>query len=228
MSEMVMTGHTMSRRSLLKALGTGAGAVGLIPWLSDEGLAAFVETQKAAAHKAAAPALKVLTRAQYASIEALVDAIIPTDERSPGAKEARVADYIDLLLSEQEEAKSTWLDGLSALEAESNSRFKSPLSRLKGEQMETLLTDISRNEKAPAAQQTPLEKFFVTTKNATIFAYYTSEIGIHKDLHYQGNQFVLEFQGCLTVDGKDCPHCGQKAEPQQSAASKQDGQKEQE
>jgi hypothetical protein len=228
MSEMVITGHTMSRRSVLKALGTGAGAVGLVPWLSDEGLAAFVETQKAAPHKAAAPALKVLTRAQYASIEALVDAIIPTDERSPGAKEARVADYIDLLLSEQEEAKSTWLDGLTALEAESAARFKAPLSKLKGEQMETLLTDISRNEKAPAAQQTPLEKFFVTTKNATIFAYYTSEIGIHKDLHYQGNQFVMEFQGCLTVDGKDCPHCGQKAEPAQSAAAKQDGQRDEE
>jgi len=218
----------MSRRSILKALGTGAGAIGLVPWLSDEGLAAFMETQKAAAHKAVTPALKVLTRAQYASIEALVDAIIPTDERSPGAKEARVADYIDLLLSEQEEAKTTWLDGLAALDAESNSRFKSPLSKLKSEQMETLLTDISRNEKAPAEKQTPLEKFFVTTKNATIFAYYTSEIGIHKDLHYQGNQFVMEFQGCLTVDGKDCPHCGQKAEPAQSAAAKQDGQRDEE
>jgi hypothetical protein len=225
MSEMVMTGHTMSRRSLLKALGTGAGAVGLVPWLSDEGLAAFVETQKAAAHKAAAPALKVFSRAQYASVEALVDAIIPTDERSPGAKEARVADYIDLLLSEQEEARSPWLDGLAALEAESTSRFQAPLSKLPAAQMETLLTDISRNEKAPAAQQTPLEKFFVTTKNATVFAYYTSEIGIHKDLHYQGNQFVLEFAGCLTVDGKDCPHCGQKAEPAQSASAVKDGQK---
>ena len=59
---------------------------------------------------------------------------------------------------------------------------------------------------------TPLEKFFVITKNATIFAYYSSEIGIHKDLHYQGNQYIPEFLGCLTVDGKDCPHCGQKAE----------------
>ncbi len=225
MSEMVITGHTMSRRSVLKALGTGAGAVGLMPWLSDEGLAAFTETQKAAAHKAAAPALKVLTRAQYASIESVVDTIIPTDERSPGAKEARVADYIDLLLSEQGEAKQTWLDGLVALDAESTTRFQAPLTKLQATQMETLLTDISRNEKAPAAQQTPLEKFFVTTKNATIFAYYTSEIGIHKDLHYQGNTFVPEFLGCLTVDGKDCPYCGQKAEPAQSASAQKDGQK---
>jgi Gluconate 2-dehydrogenase subunit 3 len=208
-----MTGHTMSRRAALKALGTGAGAVGLIPWLSDEGFAAFVQTHKAAAHKAAtAPELKVLTRAQYASLEALVDGIIPTDERSPGAKEARVADYIDLLLSEQEDARPEFLAGLTALDAESATRFQAPLSQIAPGQMETLLTDISRNEKAPAEKQTPLEKFFVATKNATIFGYYTSEIGIHKDLRYQGNQFVLEFQGCLTVDGKDCPHCGQKVE----------------
>jgi hypothetical protein len=212
----------MSRRTALKALGAGAGAVGLLPWLSDEGSAAFAETQKAAAAKGAAPALKVLTRAQYASLEAFVDGIIPTDERSPGAKEARVADYIDLLLSEQEEPRADWLAGLAALDAEATTRFKVSAAKLSAAQMETLLTDISRNEKAPAAQQTPLEKFFVTTKNATIFAYYSSEIGIHKDLHYQGNQFVQEFVGCLTVDGKDCPHCGQKAEPTQSAHAQKD------
>jgi hypothetical protein len=197
----------------LKALGTAAGAVSLLPWLSDDGFAAFALTQKATAQPVAvATELKVLTRAQYASLEALVDAIIPTDERSPGAKDARVADYIDLLLSEQEEARGDWLGGLAALDAEATTRFQAPLATLPPAQMETLLTDISRNEKAPAAQQTPLEKFFVTTKNATIFAYYTSEIGIHKDLHYQGNQYVQNFLGCLTVDGKDCPHCGQKAE----------------
>lgn len=203
----------MNRRAALKALGTSAGAIGLLPWLSDDGFAAFVQTHKAAAHRAAtAPALKVLTRAQYASLEALVDGIIPTDERSPGAREAHVAEYIDLLLSEQDEARADFLAGLTALDAESTTRFQAPLAKIAPEQLETLLTDISRNEKAPADTQTPLEKFFVATKNATIFGYYTSEIGIHQDLRYQGNQFVLEFQGCLTVDGKDCPHCGQKVE----------------
>ncbi len=209
-----MTGHTMTRRSVLKALGTGAGAVTLLPWLSDEGLLAFTGIQKAKkGHAAAAPALKVFTHEQYATVEVLVDAIIPTDERSPGAKEARVADYIDLLLSEQEDAKPDWLAGLAALDTESQSRFHVPFAKLKATQIDTLLTDISRNEKAPATQQTPLEKFFVTTKDATIHGYYTSEIGIHTDLHYQGNQYIPEFIGCLTEDGKDCPHCGQKAVP---------------
>jgi hypothetical protein len=55
--------------------------------------------------------------------------------------------------------------------------------------------------------------FFRTTKDATIRGYYTSEIGIQQDLQYKGNQYLPEFVGCLTEDGKDCPHCGQKAQP---------------
>jgi hypothetical protein len=70
----------------------------------------------------------------------------------------------------------------------------------------------------------PLEKFFVTTKDATITGYYTSEIGIHKDLHYKGNQYVPEFLGCLTVEGKDCPHCGQKADTAPATSVQQGGQ----
>jgi hypothetical protein len=35
--------------------------------------------------------------------------------------------------------------------------------------------------------------------------------GIHQELRYKGNQVLAEFVGCHTVDGKDCPHCGQKA-----------------
>jgi hypothetical protein len=57
----------------------------------------------------------------------------------------------------------------------------------------------------------PLEQFFVMAKQATIHGYYTSEIGIHKELQYKGNRAIVEFVGCATVDGQDCPHCGQKA-----------------
>jgi Gluconate 2-dehydrogenase subunit 3 len=200
-----MRKQAVSRRAALKTLGTGAGAMTLLPWLSDEGVLAFATLQKTKA----APALKVLSPRQYATLEVLVDAIIPTDDRSPGAKEARVADYIDLLLSEADApTKAHWLDGLAAIDAEANTRFTTPLAKLDAGQMETLLNAISANERSP---QTPLERFFVMTKQATIHGYYTSEIGIHTDLQYKGNQYVPEFVGCLTVDGKDCPYCGQKA-----------------
>jgi hypothetical protein len=237
------TGPIVTRRAALKALATGAGAVTLLPWLSEEGLAAFAEIQLGKAP----PHLKVLTSAQYQTAEALVEAIIPADERSPGAREARVADYIDLLLSEAPVSlKRRWLNGLSALDAESTARFGSPFLRLPAAHMEALLADISRNEllkdeppadpalalprgeepklqppqvdsllgdvRRPDSRRTALDVFFTDTKQATIHGYYTSEIGIHQELRYQGNKLLAEFVGCETVDGHDCPHCGQKAE----------------
>ena len=38
----------VSRRAALKTLGTGAGAVTLLPWLSDQGLLAFAGIQRTA------------------------------------------------------------------------------------------------------------------------------------------------------------------------------------
>ena len=56
-----------------------------------------------------------------------------------------------------------------------------------------MLTTISKREAAP---QTPIEQFFVVVKAATIRGYYSSEIGIHKELDYKGNQILTEFVGC--------------------------------
>ena len=189
-----------TRRTALKALGT----VAALPWLSDEGLLAFARIQETSA----APQLKVLSLPQFETLEVLVEAIIPSDDRSPGAKKARVADYVDLLLSEVDrELTLQWFGGLAALDAEAMSRFRTPFSRLDAGQLDTILQHISRNERAP---QTPLDTFFVMAKQATIRGYYTSNIGIHEELRYKGNQFLREFVGCQTEDGKDCPHCGQK------------------
>jgi hypothetical protein len=207
-----MTRNPVSRRTALKRISAGAGATLLFPLLSDEGLAAFADIQKTGA----APSLKALTAEQYATLEALTEAIIPADERSPGAKQARVADYIDLLLSEADETRrQEWTSGLAALDADAAARFGKPFVKLAAPQVETVLTDASKNEKAPAIQKnerSTLEAFFVTAKQATVHGYYTSEIGIHQELKYKGNKVLLQFVGCETVDGKDCPHCGQKAE----------------
>jgi hypothetical protein len=197
----------MKRREALRTLGSAAGAVAFVPWLSDDGLLAFAQLQSAKAP----PKLLVLSAGQYATLEALVESIIPADDRSPGAKGARVADYIDLLLSESEPAlKLQWLGGIEELDDEAATRFSQPFTKLQPAEAESLLTDISRNELEP---QTPLETFFVMAKQATIHGYYTSEIGIHKELHYKGNQLLASFVGCQTEDGKDCPHCGQKRLP---------------
>lgn len=232
-----MTTPLVTRRTALLAFG----ATAFLPFLSEEGLAEFAAIQA----KKAPPRLKVLTVGQYATVETLVEALIPADERSPGAREARVADYIDLLLSEADAPlRQQWLAGLAALDAEAGKRFGAPFVKLPESQAIALLTDISQYEVAkpkaePALEiarneqpkpppppqvdtllgdvgkhphdRTSLEAFFANTKQATIHGYYTSEIGIHKDLRYKGNQMLAEFVGCQTEDGKDCPHCGRKA-----------------
>jgi len=189
-----------TRRTALKALGAAAA----LPWLSDAGLLAFARIQTSNA----APQPKVLSPAQFRTLEAFVEMIIPSDDRSPGAKEARVADYIDLLLSEVEpEHALRWIAGLAALDAEAIARARSPFASLTAAQADRILQEISRNERAP---RTPLEEFFVMTKDATIRGYYSSEIGIHQELRYKGNTFLRDFVGCETEDGHECPHCGQK------------------
>ena len=192
----------VSRRTALKALGT----VAALPYLSDEGLLAFTRIQEANAP--AKP--KVLSALQFQTLEAFVEAIIPADTRSAGAKEARVADYIDLLLSESDNRLALeYTGGLALLDAEAMTRFRFPFAKLNATQTDAIMADISRNEKNPKA---PLETFFVLAKQSTVIGYYTSKIGIHDELKYKGNQYLREFVGCETEDGKDCPHCGQKHE----------------
>src|SRR5438093_1323657 len=90
---------------------------------------------------------------------------------------------------------------------EAAARFRTNFAALNAGQIDAILADVSRNERAP---QSPLELFFAMAKQATVQGYYTSEIGIHQELRYKGNKFLREFVGCETEDGKDCPHCGQK------------------
>jgi hypothetical protein len=177
---------TVSRRAVVKALG----AVAVWPYLSDSAAEAFATIQTTKAP----PQLAFLTAAQYASLDALTETIIPADDHAPGAREARVADYIDLLLSESDDqTQRTWTAGLALLDVESRRRFKVPYAQLTTAQATELLTPIARNEAEPKA---PLEQFFKTTKEATIRGYYTSEIGIHKELEYKGNRVLGEFVGC--------------------------------
>lgn len=177
---------TLSRRAAFKVLG----AIAVWPYLSDPAAEAFAAIQSGKGP----PKLAFLTATQYATVDALTEAIIPADEASPGARGARVADYLDLLLAESDDhTQRAWTAGLALFEAESRRRFKTPFAQLSPAQTGELLTDISRNEANPG---TPLEQFFRDTKDATIRGYYTSEIGIQQELEYKGNRVLAEFVGC--------------------------------
>ena len=182
----------LTRRDALKTLVAGIGAATVIPLIPADVAEA---AQKAIARrKAAGAAPKFFTPAQHRTVDVLSELIIPADDRSPGAKAAQVADYIDFVLSESPaDVKTAWTEGLAALDGASTTQFGKPFANATPEQQTALLTDVAKNEFNPT---TPLEKFFREAKGRTIFGYYTSKIGIHEELKYKGNQFLPEFVGC--------------------------------
>ena len=173
----------LTRRDAIKTLAAGIGAAVIVPLVP-----------RAAGAATPGPDLKFLTPGQHHTVDALAEAILPADDRSPGARAARVADYIDFALSESTaQTRAAWTDGLAALDAASVAQFGKPFADAAADQQTTLLTAVAANEFAPT---TPLESFFQEAKSKTIFGYYTSEIGIHQELKYKGNQYLPEFVGC--------------------------------
>ena len=99
------------------------------------------------------------------------------------------------------------MGGLAAL-IRPRRRGSAAFAALNPAQLDSLLAAISKNEMRTRHTARTILRH---DQAGGIRGYYTSEIGIHRELRYKGNQFLQEFVGCATEDGKDCPHCGQKA-----------------
>ena len=150
--------------------------------------------------------LRFFTLTEMTSIVMMSDLIIPADEQSPGAKDAGVPAFIDLMVSESSvETKNLWRNGLAAIDQLCNKEFGHPFGTLKSEQQVAVLKLISRNEYQPRRIE---ERFFVAIKGLTVDGYYTSELGIHQELRYKGNAYLKDFYGCTHPDGFDCRGLG--------------------
>jgi hypothetical protein len=191
----------MTRREAIKGIGAGVGVIATLPVL---GSAAVADEQAAHDHmQHGAPAakadakpepLKFFTEDENKTVTEMSERIIPTDDHSPGAKAARVNEYIDLIVSvSPEEVKKSWRDGLAAVNKKSRDMFGKEFAAASEADQVKLLTEISKNERSP---QTVEERFFRTIKGAAIDGYYTSKIGIHDELQYKGNTYLKEFVGC--------------------------------
>jgi hypothetical protein len=189
----------VSRRDAIKGIGLGAGVVATLPVLPQSTSAQnsahnhSSHASPAATQKAPQP-LKFFTEDENKAIIEMSERIIPQDDHSPGARAARVSEYIDTVVSESpDQAKQTWRSGLQAVNKMSQDKFGKAFADASVDQQVELLKEISKNEKNPSTTE---ERFFRTIKNATIDGYYTSEIGIHKELKYKGNSYLKEFTGC--------------------------------
>ena len=194
--------ENITRREALKGIGASAGVIATLPVL---GSSAAAQDQAAHMHHSAQTAvqkksapLKFFTEEENRAVIEMSERIIPADDSSPGAKAARVNEYIDLILSESpEDVKRTWREGLAAVNKMSRDKYSKTFADASVDQQVELLKQISKNERNPTTVE---ERFFRTVKNATVDGYYTSEIGIHQELHYKGNSYLKEFPGCTHAE----------------------------
>jgi gluconate 2-dehydrogenase gamma chain len=131
---------------------------------------------------------------EFRMVDELTEIIIPADEHSPGARAAKVAAYVDARLAEslEPEPKELWRDGLKRVDALAREMHgRSFLEAAPGERVAV----VARMAEHEADPKTPAELFFREIKSRTAHAYYTSEIGIHREMEYKGNTILQEFVG---------------------------------
>lgn len=133
------------------------------------------------------------TAEEFALLDVLTEHIIPRDSHSPGAHDAEVAAFIDREVAEAflPEEKESWRKGLAEIDRLSVEEHKHPFLKTSRNAQIALLRKLSKDEDG----KTDGEKFFRQLKGATIFGYYTTDIGIHKDIEYKGNVIQEQFSG---------------------------------
>jgi len=186
----------VDRRTAIKGVAVSLGAVSGLPILNNlasaQGHQHHVRAPRVA--ETVAKAAAFFNRHQYVTITELASLIIPTDE-TPGAREAKVNEYIDLIVGESPfEVQKIFIDGLVWLDKTGKQRHKKNFVDLSNAQQVGLLTEISKI-KNPGPQEAAQAKFFKAIKDMTIDGFYTSKIGI-EELGYVGNTVLDEFPGC--------------------------------
>jgi glucoside 3-dehydrogenase (cytochrome c) hitch-hiker subunit len=177
----------MQRRDVIRLL---AGATAL-PLLSRDALALFRATYQ---EMPATAALKTLNAHQNATVIAMSETIIP-QTKTPGAKAARVNEFIDVILTDWYDSseRSRFLTGLEDVDVRStklcNQKFvdcaaEQQLAVMKSLDEEAGALHVAAN--APSnSRNEPAPNFFLMMKQLTIVGYYTSQMGFEEELHEQ-------------------------------------------
>jgi hypothetical protein len=202
----------MDRRKSLKAIAVGTLSASV---LLD---ACKTDNKKEVDAKSAGPALTLdraeeekkrekellsttfFTPHEMATITVLADIIIPRDEVSGSASDAKVPDFIEFMVKDRPENQIPMRGGLRWLDVESLKRFEKPFKDLDHKQQLNIVDDIAypeityKDEKGNDVRKGKKAKpvmahgiaFFNLMRDMTVSGFYTSEIGV-KDVGYAGN-----------------------------------------
>ena len=129
---------------------------------------------------------KFFTDEELATITVLADIVIPRDEISGSASDAKVAAFIEFMVKDKPEHQVPMRGGLRWLELQSLKRFDKTFTRLTEKQQLEIVDDIAYPNKAKPGLKQGVA-FFTLMRNLTMSGFYTSEIGV-KDIGYMGNR----------------------------------------
>jgi gluconate 2-dehydrogenase gamma chain len=192
----------MSRRRALQVLGAVpvAAAIGQQPTTPQAPLTPGVTTQvpvKPGQTPGGPTGPRFFNRHEWKTVALLADYVIPRDEHSGSATDAKVPEYIDYLLAEKDANVNTQIamhGGLAWLDTESRKRFGKAFIDASDAQRRQILDDIAYPAKAKPEMAYGVT-FFNRFRDMTASGFFSSPIG-WKDLQYQGNVFNPGYDGC--------------------------------
>ncbi|HET7099560.1 MAG TPA: gluconate 2-dehydrogenase subunit 3 family protein [Terriglobia bacterium] len=186
-------GTPIKRRDMLKVI-SAVPAAALVP------LGAAVAAPQKSAGATAAQAVsgyqrKVFNDHEWETVKVLSDLIIPADERSSGATQAGVPEFIDDWLDfKGGRLKAEILGGLTWLDLECNREFGHDFIGCTADQKKKILDRIAYPAKA-MPEDLNYVAFFNHLRDLVVGGFFSSEAGV-KDLPYLGNKVVAEWNGC--------------------------------
>jgi gluconate 2-dehydrogenase gamma chain len=186
----------MKRRTALRILGSAplAAAMAWTPAEAEQAHAHAERSRRDARSRGVPYQPKFFTAHEYASVAVLADLIIPRDDRSGGATDAGVPEFMDFMMIDQPRRQTAMRGGLALIDRLSEARFDKRFVDCSDEQRRNLLDDLAFPAKAtPATSQAVA--FFTSFRDLTASGFWTSKMGVD-DLQYKGNAYVREWKGC--------------------------------
>ena len=189
-------GLRISRRRALALFAAGpvAAAMAWTPAEAEQAHEHAAQARAAAPGTAGAYKRKFFTAHEYATVNILVDLIIPRDERSGSATDAGVPPFMDFMMIDDPPRQTAMRGGLAAIDHECNARFDKTFVACTDAQRREVLDDIAFTDDPPDALRHAVA-FFNSFRDLTASGFWTTKMGI-ADLQYTGNVFVDEWNGC--------------------------------
>lgn len=197
-----MAGQSIERREILRILAMAAG-VATFPGFSKWTFACNHICNPLAQIKAGVYRPQFFSAPEYALVERLTDLIIPADD-TPGARDAGVSEFIDLMVSRDSELQRSFRHGLSWLDMRSRKNWGKTFLLLNPYQQTALLESLAYRKKFWTGDE-PGQNFFDLVREYTVMGFYTSEIGL-KELDFPGLRFYAESPACPHKDDPEHRH----------------------